>query len=471
MALVAGITLLTGVIFGLVPALQTLREDLQGWLKEQARGSGAGRATHRLRRVLVVAEIAMSAALLIGAALLIKSFWRLQTVDPGFSVDRVLKVQFTLPASRYPQSFATFPNWPEVAAFQEQLLDRVRQVPGVRAAGLAMAHPLQSGFTSRYTIVGRPEVAEGDRDEIRIRSVSPGYFATVGVPLQRGRWLDDRDRVGQPRVTLINESAARRHFPGEDPIGQRITFFNTPYTIVGIVGNERFMGLDQDVPPAVYPPIAQVPMTGLSLLVRGDGDPAAFTAAIRQAFRAVDPAIALYGIGSMAAELRQTTAQPRFSSALVGAFAAMAWLLAIIGVHGVLSYSVAQRVQEIGVRMALGAEPRDVLRLVMREGILVALIGLAAGIGPRVRVVARAGDDAVCGGAERRGGLRGRGRDAARDVAAGELPAGEAGHARRPDRRAARGLAAALFPISLGPLPQGGDRITVSCGAYLSRPS
>ena len=188
LALVAAITLLTGVIFGLVPALQTLREDLQGWLKEQARGSaGAGRTSHRLRRALVIGEIAMSAALLIGAALLIKSFWRLQTVDPGFAVDHVLKVQFTLPVSRYPQSFETFPNWPEVNTFNEQLLDRVRQVPGVRAAGLAMAHPLQSGFTSSYTIVGRPDVAEGDRDEIRIRSVSPGYFATVGVPLMRGR--------------------------------------------------------------------------------------------------------------------------------------------------------------------------------------------------------------------------------------------------------------------------------------------
>lgn len=255
-ALVAGITLLTGVIFGLVPALQALREDLQGWLKEQARGSGAGRASHRLRRALVIAEIAMSAALLIGAALLIKSFWRLQTVDPGFTVDHVLKVQFTLPASRYPQAFPKFPDWPEVTTFQEQLLERVRHVPGVRAAGLAMAHPLQSGFTSRYTIIGRPEVAEGDRDEIRIRSVSPGYFATVGVPLLRGRWLDDRDRAGQPRVTLINESAARRHFPGEDPLGQRINFFGGPYTIVGIVGDERFMGLDQEVPPAVYPSIA-----------------------------------------------------------------------------------------------------------------------------------------------------------------------------------------------------------------------
>lgn len=379
-ALVAGITLLTGVIFGLVPALQTLREDLQGWLKEQARGGSAGRASHRLRRALVIAEIAMSATLLIGAALLIKSFWRLQTVDPGFTAEHVLKVQFTLPASRYPQSFATFPEWPEVSAFQEQLLERVRQVPGVRASGLALAHPLQSGFTSRYTVVGRPEVAEGDRDEIRIRSVSPGYFATVSIPLMRGRWLDDRDRVGQPRVTLINESAARRIFAGENPVGQQITLFGRPYQIVGIVGNERFMGLDQEVPPAVYPPIAQVPMTGLSLLVRGEGDPTAFTAAIRREFAAIDPGIALYGIDTMTSELSRTTAQPRFSSALVGAFAAMAWLLAIIGVHGVLSYSVAQRVQEIGVRMALGAEPRDVLRLVMREGIVVALIGLAVGV-------------------------------------------------------------------------------------------
>jgi putative ABC transport system permease protein len=379
--LVAAITILTGVIFGLVPALQTLREDLQGWLKEQARGSGAGRTSHRLRRVLVIGEIAMSAALLIGAALLLKGFWQLQNVDPGFRPEHVLKVQFQLPASRYPQAFPTFPDWPEVQAFNQQLLDRVGQVPGVRAAGLALAHPLNGGFTSRYTIVGRPEVAEGDRDEIRIRSVSPGYFATVGIPLLRGRGLDDRDRTGQPRVTLINESAARRHFPGEEPVGQIINLFGRPYTIVGVVGNERFMGLDQEVPPAVYPPIAQVPMTGISLLVRGDGDPAALTNAVRREFRALDPAVALYGIDTMTSELRRTTAQPRFSSALVGAFAAMAWLLAIIGVHGVLSYSVAQRAQEIGVRIALGAEPRDVLRLIMREGVVVAGIGLAIGVG------------------------------------------------------------------------------------------
>jgi putative ABC transport system permease protein len=381
-ALVAGITLLTGILFGVVPALQTLREDLQGWLKEQARGSGAGRASHRLRRVLVVGEIAMSAALLIGAALLIKSFWRLQTVDPGFKAEQVLKVQFTLPASRYPQVFPKFPDWPEVHAFNEQLMDRVRQVPGVRAAGLAVAHPLQAGFTSSFFIVGRPDPGRGARDEIRIRSVSPGYFATVGTPLLRGRWLDDRDRLGQPTVTLINESAARRHFPGEDPLGKQLHIFGGPlaYTIVGIVGNERFMGLDQEVPPAVYPPIAQVPMTGLSLLVRGDGDPAAFTGALRREFAAIDPAIALYGVDTMTSELSRTTAQPRFSSALVGAFAVMAWLLAIIGVHGVLSYSVAQRSQEIGVRIALGAEPKDVLRLVMREGIIVATLGLTIGL-------------------------------------------------------------------------------------------
>jgi putative ABC transport system permease protein len=332
--------------------------------------------------VLVIGEIAMSAALLIGAALLIKSFWRLQTVDPGFTAEHVLKVQFSLPASRYPQAFPQFPDWPEVHAFHEQLLDRVRQVPGVRAAGLALAHPLQSGFTSSYFIVGRPDAGPGQRDEIRIRSISPGYLATVGIPLMRGRWLDDRDRLGQPKVTLINESAARRIFPGENPLGQKIHIFGGPnaYTIVGIVGNERFMGLDQDVPPAVYPPIAQIPMTDISLLVRGDGDPAALTSAIRREFRAIDPALALYGVDTMTSALSRSTAQPRFSSALVGAFAAMAWLLAIIGVHGVLSYSVAQRIQEIGVRMALGAEPRDVLRLVMREGLIVASLGLAIGL-------------------------------------------------------------------------------------------
>jgi putative ABC transport system permease protein len=377
---VLGVTLVTGLVFGLVPALQTLGEDLQGWLKENVRGASAGRTSNQLRRLLVIGEIAVSAVLLVGAALLIKSFWRLQLVDPGFNAEHVLKVEFQLPASRYPQSFGNFPDWPQVKTFNARILERVRELTGVRSAALAYSHPLDSGFTSRYTIAGRPPVPDGEQDEIRIRSVSPGYFSTVGIPLVRGRWLDHRDRDGQPLVVLINQSAARRHFGGQEPIGQIISFFGRSHTIVGVVGDERFMGLDQEAPPAVYPSLEQLPMTGLSLLVRSEGDPSALVSAIRAEFRALDPGLALYDVMPLASAVRESIAQPQFSSVLVGAFAGMAWLLAILGVHGVLSYSVAQRAQEIGVRMALGAAPHDVRRLVMREGLLMACVGLALGL-------------------------------------------------------------------------------------------
>lgn len=375
-----GVTVLTGFGFSLAPIFQTIRGNLQSYLRESSRSASAGRLSVQLRRFLAVAEVAMSAALIIGAGLMIKSFWRLWHVDPGFRAEQVMKFEFQLPPNRYPQNFRDFPNWPEVKNFTALLLQNVKNIPSARSVALAASHPLNAGFTSTFSIVGRLPAPQGQEEEIRVRGVSPGYFATVGIPLIRGRLLEETDREGQPPVTLINEAAARHYFPGEDPIGKEVGAWMPPLRIVGIVGNERFMGLSQDVTPAIYPPIAQVPMASLSLLVRSESSVSQLTDAVRREFAGLDPSLAVYNVEPMTEVLERSMAQARFASLLVGSFAGVAWLLAILGVHAVLSYSVAQRTQEIGVRMALGAQPRDVLRLVMKEGAAVAALGLVAGL-------------------------------------------------------------------------------------------
>ena len=246
---------------------------------------------------------------------------------------------------------------------------------------LASSHPLDPGFTSSFNIQGRPPVAIDHAEEIRVRSVSAGYFTTVGVPLVRGRLLNERDREGQPLVAVINESAARRHFAGADPVGEVIEVFEKPFIIVGVVGDERFIGLDQDVPPAIYPHLAQVPMAGMSLLVRSGLDRGRLVSQLRQDVAAVDPALALYNVESMTGLIASMLGQPRVNSMLVAAFASISWLLTLLGVHGVVSYSVTQREREMCLRMALGARPSAVLRLMLSEGLLMGLAGLAIGLG------------------------------------------------------------------------------------------
>jgi putative ABC transport system permease protein len=241
--------------------------------------------TRWLRDLLVIGEVALSTVLVVAAALLLQSLWRLQRVDPGFAPESVLKFELELPAARYPQSFADYPDWPEVMAFNAALEERLAALPAARAVGLANSHPLDPGWTTRFTVVGRPEVAEGEQEEIRVRAASRGYFRAAGLTLLRGRGFLPADRVGAPFVAVLNAAAVRRYFPGEDPLGREVRIFGQPRRIVGVVEDERFMGLAAEAAPALYPPLAQFPSPALSVLVRTEGDPLAAAGAARQVVR------------------------------------------------------------------------------------------------------------------------------------------------------------------------------------------
>ena len=380
--LLLGISALVALVVGLVPAFQVRRTDLQATLKEEAgRGMTFDRNRSRLRSLLVVTELALAVVLSVGAGLLLKSFWRLQQVDPGFRTEGVVKAELQLPASRYPRPFAAWPDWPEQNRFNAQLLDRVRSLPGVEAAAIAGNHPLDAGFTNSFYVVGRREEARS-WPEISIRRVSPEYFEALGVPLLRGRRFGAADGVSAPPVLLINEEAAERFFAGRDPLGQKIAFWGTERTIIGVVRNERFHGLTQAPPLAVYAPLLQVPsMDGsASLLVRTQGDPAALIPEVRAAIRELDPQLAVFGEEPLETTLAESVGQQRFTLLLVAVFAGLALVLALVGIYGVQSYMVVQRAAEMGIRMALGASQRAVVRLVVLEGVRLALLGLGLGL-------------------------------------------------------------------------------------------
>lgn len=382
LGLTLAVSVLVALTVGLIPVFQVRRADLQAALKEEAgRGATADRSRSRLRSLLVVTELALAVVLAVSAGLLLKSFWRLQQVDPGFRATGVIKAEFQLPESRYPRSFAVWPDWKEQNRFHALVLDRVRALPGVESAAVAGNHPLDAGFTNSFYVVGRQEEAR-DWPEIAIRRVSPGYFRTLGVSLVRGRLIGDGDGVSAPLALLVNEEAARRFFPGRDPIGQKISFWRMEWTIVGIVSNERFHGLAKTAPPAVYAPLVQAPsMNGSgSLLVRAEGDPAVVLQAVRDAIREVDPELAVFGEEPLATTLAESVGQQRFTMLLLSLFAGVALALAAVGVYGVLSYMVVQRSAEMGIRMALGATQSYVVRLVVLQGTRLALLGVVLGL-------------------------------------------------------------------------------------------
>jgi putative ABC transport system permease protein len=323
--------------------------------------------------------VALSVMLVIGAALMIRSVWSLRNVNPGFQPEQLIGGQYQLPPSRYPRDFSNYPRWTRVLAFHRQLIERLETVPGVRSASVSASDPLHTGFTNSFVIVGRESEAR-NQPEIFVRSASPSYFATAGVSLLRGRMLTDGDDADAPPVLLINEAGAKRFFPNSDPIGQHVQFWGASREIVGIVADEKFAGLASETPPAVYPPIWQVPMSAVSLLVRTSSDPAAAVAAAQREMRALDPEIALSEVGTMGEALSRSIGKERFTMLLLGSFAALALLLAVIGVHGVLSYTVQQRRHEMGIRMALGAQRSAVLALVVRQGMSLSLLGIFLGV-------------------------------------------------------------------------------------------
>ena len=368
------LSLLSALLFGLVPALRASRADLTGALRERA-AAGGGR---RLRNGLVVAEMALAMTLLVGAGLLVASFARLQSVDPGFDAGGVLVTSFILPAERY----AT----PErVRAFTGDVLERLRVDPAVESAGATTTLPLQgSSLSLTFVVEGQPETAPDDYPSADFDSVTPGYFETLRVPLVAGRTFRAIDTAGAPPVVIINETLARRFFPNENPVGRRlrVDWGDDPplREIVGVVGDVCHAELGLAPEPATYTPAAQVAWAFGSFVARGRAGSEAAGAALRQAIAAADPELAPGAVAPLSGIVSSSIAQPRFRSLLVGGFAVTALLLAIVGLAGVLSYSVSERTNEIGVRLALGARPGQIVRLVVGEGLALAAIGTLVGV-------------------------------------------------------------------------------------------
>lgn len=372
------LTLFTGLIFGLAPALQASRSDQSEGLKEGSRGNAGGAHSNRVRGLLMVAEIAMSFMLLVGAGLLIKSFMHLREVTPGFNADNVLTMRISVPPGKFPA------GEPRLQFFQ-QAIERVHSLPGVQSAGMVLSLPL-GGDTFNvwrgYIREGRPATPEENGDAAFLVA-TPDYFQTLQIPLIDGRNFTDRDTQNSTKVVIVNDTMARKLWPGQSPIGKHITIWRDekfPREIIGVVGETK-ASLDNEPGEQMYVPYAQDASWGsMSFVIRTSGDPTNAAAAVRNEIRSFDKGAPVFNVRPMNEVLATSVAPRRTPMLLLTAFAGAALLLAMIGIYGVTAYYVTQRTQEIGIRMALGAQMSDVLKLVLKGGMALALFGIVAGL-------------------------------------------------------------------------------------------
>ncbi len=372
------ISLLTGIVFGLAPALRTSRVDLNETLKEGGRSAGAfGRSHHLTRKLLVVAEVALSLIVLICAGLLIRSYQRIVNAHPGFDSSNVQAMRLSLPAGKYatPES---------IVAFFRQAGEKLKQLPGVESVGASYSLPMSTvAFAwEPITVEGYVPPTANDTIISTVRIVNPDYFPTMRIRLAQGRYFTEQDIKGAQETAIVNEALAARFWPNEYPIGKRLQRGKSgPWrTIIGVISDAKEYSVEKEPPIAVYYPAEQVIARNMYLVIRTTSDPIPMTTAIIKAIQDVDPEMPVYDVGSMEQRLSGSLAGRRFAMFLLGVFAVIAMILASIGIYGVMAYSVNQRTHEIGVRVALGARPRDVLSLIIRQGMTLALTGAAAGL-------------------------------------------------------------------------------------------
>jgi predicted permease len=374
LAFTAGISVLAGILFGMAPALQVSRPDVNSVLRSEGRGATAGRRHNLFRSLLVVSQVALSMILLVGAGLLLRNFAQLRRASPGFDATHLLTMNVTLPPARYSTA-------PQMIGFFRELVRQVESVPGVLSAAVSSALPVNPVRFTPGLPEGQPAVPLPERPMFNVQTLSPGYVETMRLPLLAGREFTVHDDA-PPTVLMVNQAAVRRFWPRENPIGKHILVGRqpAPSEIVGVVGDVHNTNLAADVQPEMYRPFARLPWPSMNLLVRTARDPHSFVAAVRARVLAVDRDQPVTEVLSMEEVLANGATQPRFLTALLGALSSIALVLALVGIYGVIAYSVTERTREVGIRMALGAAQSDILRLVLRQGLALALSGIGIGL-------------------------------------------------------------------------------------------
>jgi putative ABC transport system permease protein len=373
-------SMLTGILFGLAPAFQISRSDVQEAIRETGRGASGSLRQSRFRQALIVVEVALSVVLLAGAGLLFRSFLRLQSVDAGFVSQQVLTARLTPSGTNYASDA-------DYAKFYNQVIEKVSAVPGVQDAGFIDTLPLYKGPTSAFRVEGRPVTTPDKWPMVNYRVVSPNYFRAMGVPVLQGRAYTDRDNENAPLVMMVNQQLAREIFPGENPVGKRITFGGTGpdgqprwFEIVGVVANVRSLELREAPTPELYFSMRQDIWPAMSLVVRSSVEPASLSASVRQAVNEIDRSVPVADVKTMEHIVSESITQPRFNLFLLGLFSAVAMVLSAAGIYGVTAYTVTQRTHELGIRIALGAQVTDVLKMILGQGMAVIGIGLLVGL-------------------------------------------------------------------------------------------